>query len=68
MEENKTLNNNNKENIPIPKLYYKNNFYLYMIRSGKKQGLTLFQTLSIMRVPMKLNTQKNGICSYYIFK
>ena len=29
-----------------------------MIRSGKKQGLTLFQTLSIMRVPMKLNTQK----------
>ena len=58
MEENKTLNNNNKENIPIPKLYYKNNFYLYMIRSGKKQGLTLFQTLSIMRVPMKLNTQK----------
>ena len=57
MEENKTLHNN-KENIPIPKLYYKNNFYLYMIRSGKKEGLTLFQTLSIMRVPMKLNTQK----------
>ena len=57
MEENNTHYNNN-ESIPIPKLYYKNNFYLYMIESGKKEGLTLFQTLSIMRVPMKINTQR----------
>ena len=44
--------------IPIPQLYYKNNFYLYMIRSAKKEGLTLFQTLHILKVPMKINTQR----------
>ena len=59
-EENKTDNNMNNTNIniPIPKLYYQNNFYLYMIRSAKKEGLTLFQTFNIMKVPMTVNTQK----------
>ena len=59
-EENKTDNNMNNTNIniPISKLYYQNNFYLYMIRSGKKEGLTLFQTFNIMKVPMTVNTQK----------
>ena len=59
-EENKTDENMNNTNIniPIPKLYYQNNFYLYMIRSGKKEGLTLFQTFNIMKVPMTVNTQK----------
>ena len=58
-EENKTKNDTEIEKgIPIPKLYYENNFYLYMIRSGKKQGLTLFQTFNIMKVPMKVNTQR----------
>ena len=58
-EENKTSNDSESINkgIPIPKLYYQNNFYLYMIRSGKKEGLTLFQTFNIMKVPMKVNTQ-----------
>ena len=58
-EENKTDNNMNNTNIniPIPKLYYQNNFYLYMIRSAKKEGLTLFQTFNIMKVPMTVNTQ-----------
>ena len=59
-EENKTDENMNNTNIniPIPKLYYQNNFYLYMIRSAKKEGLTLFQTFNIMKVPMTVNTQK----------
>ena len=61
-EEDKINNNSNNSNknkeIPIPKLYYENNFYLYMIRSEKKEGLTLFQTLHMMGVPMKVNTQK----------
>ena len=59
-EENKTDENMNNTNIniPIPKLYYQNNFYLYMIRSGKKEGLTLFQTFNIMKIPMTVNTQK----------
>ena len=58
-EENKTNNNiDNNISIPIPKLYYQNNFCLYLIRSGKKEGLTMFQTFSIMKVPMKVNTQK----------
>ena len=58
-EENKTDENMNNTNIniPIPKLYYQNNFYLYMIRSAKKEGLTLFQTFNIMKVPMTVNTQ-----------
>ena len=29
-----------------------------MIRSEKKEGLTLFQTLNVLRVPMKVNTQR----------
>ena len=54
---NKTLIDKNN-NIPIPKLYYENNFILYMIRSNKKEGLTMFQTFNIMKVPMKINTQR----------
>ena len=58
-EINKTnLNNITNNDIPIPKLYYKNNFYLYLIRSGKKEGLTLFQTFHVMKVPMTINTEK----------
>ena len=57
--ENKINNDSDKnKDIPIPKLYYENTFYLYMIRSEKKEGLTLFQTLNVLRVPMKVNTQR----------
>lgn len=57
--ENKTIidNNLNKEE-PIPKLYYKNNFYLYIVKTDKQEGLTIFQTYNILKVPLKLNTQR----------
>ena len=55
---NKYDKNNTNISIPIPKLYYQNNFYLYLIRPSKKEGLTLFQTFNIMKVPMKINTQR----------
>ena len=54
---NKTDNDTNKE-IPIPKLYYKNNFYLYMVRTDKKEGVTIFQTYNILKLPIRVNTQK----------
>ena len=57
--ENKTIIDNslNKEE-PIPKLYYKNNFYLYIVKTDKQEGLTIFQTYNILKVPLKLNTQR----------
>ena len=57
--ENKTIKDNNlyKEE-PIPKLYYKNNFYLYIVKTDKQEGVTLFQTYNILKVPLKLNTQR----------
>ena len=53
---NKTDSNN--KNTPIPKLYYKNNFYLYIVKTDKKEGLTIFQTYNILKVPLRLNTQR----------
>ena len=60
--ENKTININNTNDkfieTPIPKLYYKNNFYLYLVETQKQEGLTIFQTFNILKVPLKVNTQK----------
>ena len=57
-----TINKNETDNkfveAPIPKLYYKNNFYLYLIRTEKQEGLTLFQTYNILKLPLRVNTQK----------
>ena len=55
---NKTDNDTNNKETPIPKLYYKNNFYLYMIRTDKKEGVTIFQTYNILKLPIRVNTQK----------
>ena len=43
---------------PIPKLYYKNNFYLYIVKTDKHEGLTIFQTYSMLKLPLRVNTQK----------
>ena len=65
--ENKTINNNdnnnlnNKDNslgVPIPKLYYKNNFYLYIVKTDKHEGLTIFQTYNMLKMPISINTQR----------
>jgi hypothetical protein len=48
---------NNIYGIPIPKLYYKNNFYLYIVKTDKQEGLTIFQTYNMLRVPLRVNTQ-----------
>ena len=54
---NRTDNDTNKE-TPIPKLYYKNNFYLYMVRTDKREGVTIFQTYNILKLPIRVNTQR----------
>ena len=51
------INNETNKEIPIPKLYYKNNFYLYMIRTDKREGVTIFQTYNILKLPIRVNTQ-----------
>ena len=48
---------NNMYGIPIPKLYYKNNFYLYIVKTDKQEGLTIFQTYNMLRLPLRVNTQ-----------
>ena len=65
--ENKTINNNdnnnlnNKDNslgVPIPKLYYKNNFYLYIVKTDKHEGLTIFQTYNMLKMPISVNINR----------
>lgn len=51
-------NKTNENNSNIPKLYYKNNFCLYLVRTGKKEGLTIFQTYNFFKVPLRINTQR----------
>ena len=43
---------------PIPKLYYKNNFYLYIVKTDKHEGLTIFQTYNMLKLPLRLNTER----------
>ena len=62
--DNKTILNQDQNNKtknkeePIPKLYYKNNFYLYVVKTGQQEGLTIFQTYNILKVPIRVNTQR----------
>ena len=61
-EQNKNNTKNKTESNfkegPIPKLYYKNNFYLYIIKTGKQEGLTTFQTFNMLKLPLQVNTQR----------
>ena len=60
--ENKTMNKKDADGkfleTPIPKLYYKNNFYLYFVKTEKQEGLTIFQTYNMLRLPLRVNTQQ----------
>ena len=60
--ENKTMNKKDADGkfleTPIPKLYYKNNFYLYIVKTEKQEGLTIFQTYNMLRLPLRVNTQQ----------
>ena len=60
--ENKTMNEKDADGkfveTPIPKLYYKNNFYLYIVKTEKQEGLTIFQTYNMLRLPLRVNTQQ----------
>ena len=60
--ENKTMNKKDADGkfleTPIPKLYYKNNFYLYIVKTEKQEGLTIFQTYNMLRLPLRINTQQ----------
>jgi hypothetical protein len=55
---NKSNNTNIIKEEPIPKLYYKNNFYLYIVKTDKQEGVTIFQTYNILKVPLRINTQR----------
>ena len=55
---NKNDINSNFVEAPIPKLYYKNNFYLYIVETQKKEGISVFQAYNMLKLPLRLNSQK----------
>ena len=49
---------NSSQTNAIPKLFYKNNFILYIVRTEKEESLTTFQTYNIMNLPLRVNTKE----------